>query len=263
MLPLAGVGRPYRAAVLTAGGEPPLEWSLRGALPEGIRFQDGVLSGTGTRPSVTPVVLTATDRAGRAARRATELRVSTFSGELAVSAPARRWRFAGEDEGLSGAMTPADGFGALDAARLLTPGAVVAASPLTLGPTFSVEVLFQWHEAPGLTIWSHDGASLVLRDDGRLVAAVTTAGGVVEAAAATRVRVGQGVHAVVTSDGVHLRLYVDAELDGVAPIGASAAARGPLTFGGGAGAVVLDEAAWYTRAVEAAEVADHVSVLAR
>lgn len=77
-LPLARVGRIYRARAVALGGVDPRRWRLlRGSLPAGIRLEPetGVLSGTARRAGTSRVALQVTDRLGATSIRTFVLRV--------------------------------------------------------------------------------------------------------------------------------------------------------------------------------------------
>lgn len=60
-LPDAALNKPYKAPVPVAGGSPPLRYGItQGTLPEGLSFdeQTGLVTGTPSRPTETPVELT-------------------------------------------------------------------------------------------------------------------------------------------------------------------------------------------------------------
>jgi hypothetical protein len=69
-LPDGVVGRRYRVRLTATGGTAPYRWAVaRGSLPTGLRLDDdGLISGTPTRPARVTVVLVASDSRGRTAR---------------------------------------------------------------------------------------------------------------------------------------------------------------------------------------------------
>jgi hypothetical protein len=69
-LPAGVVGRRYRVRLVATGGTAPYRWTVsRGSLPAGLRLgDDGLISGTPTRPVRATVVLVASDARGRTAR---------------------------------------------------------------------------------------------------------------------------------------------------------------------------------------------------
>jgi len=68
-LPIAVVGRPYRATFEATGGVPPLEYSVFGALPAGLTFAaNGVISGATRAVGSYPLQVTVRDSAGSTPR---------------------------------------------------------------------------------------------------------------------------------------------------------------------------------------------------
>lgn len=62
---IATVGIPYSASFASSGGHAPIHWTLSGALPQGLTFNDGVISGTPTQPETTSgLVVRISDDAG-------------------------------------------------------------------------------------------------------------------------------------------------------------------------------------------------------
>ncbi len=60
----ARVGKPYSETLMASGGTPPYKFSESGALPPGVSFAAGTLSGTPTLAGNFPLIVTATDAKG-------------------------------------------------------------------------------------------------------------------------------------------------------------------------------------------------------
>lgn len=63
-IPSATVYEPYAQTISAEGGASPYAWTEEGALPAGISFSDGTISGTPTESGTFPITVTATDADG-------------------------------------------------------------------------------------------------------------------------------------------------------------------------------------------------------
>ncbi len=88
-LPVAAVGVPYAVSLEARGGSPPLSWSLEGALPPAIAFDDekARLSGTAGAEGTFPLTVRVADAEGASAETSLDLVVAapcavTYEGRL-------------------------------------------------------------------------------------------------------------------------------------------------------------------------------------
>ncbi len=85
-LPIAQISTAYPAQTITAsGGNAPYTINLTGALPTGMSFSGGILSGTPTAPGTFPLTVNVTDNYGCTASRSLSLKVNRPPVALALN----------------------------------------------------------------------------------------------------------------------------------------------------------------------------------